>query len=178
MDKKLIHASVVMKMRGRVRATARRVCPVSRKVMCVCGLCHPGLLGSVLYDEIHPNSLFSVWRASVVRDLALQTSASTPKIMAFSKSVVAASPQPTALTAEFRSAINVYESDGILRLVSVLGSQEGNTPAGNIKSVGFYYGSSATTTVGTGTLASLVNTLDTPKDSSIEVVFQYDVVLA
>lgn len=131
--------------------------------------------GEVLSMTRHKNTLFSAWKTALAKDVVNQTQVALPRVMGFSKSVVSASPQPTVLTSEFRASCSVVSSGSTIQIISVLGPSEGNSPSGNIKSLGFYYGTDATLTLATGTLGSLINTIDVPKDSSIEVSFQYDV---
>jgi len=172
---KLLIAHELFTMKGRVIATSYRVCPRStNRFICTCQKC-PTDFGKVIDIQHETNSILSDWKSAMVSDLATGLTTSAPKAMAFSKSVVASSPTPTSLTSEFRSSTNRYSSSTTLQLVSVLGSTEGNSPSGNIKSMGFYFGSTATTTVGTGTLGSLINTLNVVKDPTIEVNFQYDI---
>ena len=126
----------------------------------------------------HDNTLFSGWKQSIAADLVNATTLSRPMVMAFSKDVVPSSPTPTAFTNEFRAAASVYRTGATIQIISVLSATEGNTPSGNIKTIGFYYGSDATTTLLTGTLASIINTLNVAKDSTKEVTFQYDVTIS
>lgn len=134
--------------------------------------------GVLLSASRHENTLFANWKQSIVNDLVNGTTLSQPKVMAFSKDVVAASPTPTAFTNEFRGAASIYSTGATIQIISVLGATEGNSPSGNIKTIGFYYGTDATTTLLTGTLASIINTLNVAKDSTKEVTFQYDVTIS
>ena len=165
----------MIRMHGYVIATCRYVCPKTGKTICGCGDCNGEALGSVFYQGSAHNTLLTAWKSQMVRDLVDTTALSTPQVMAFSKSVVPVSPEPSELTDEFRSPLNVYNSDNVLQMITTIGSSEGNSPSGNIRSVGFYYGSDATTTVGTGTLGSVINTLNVPKDSSTEITLQYNI---
>lgn len=122
------------------------------------------------------NTLFTAFKTAVVKDLAFDLRTSTPKAMAFSRTVDTGTP--SELTDEFRAGVSRFAYDNKYQIVAVLGSQEGNTGGGNIRSVGLYIGSDATTTVGTGTLISLVNSLNVAKTSAIEVTFQYEITFA
>lgn len=121
------------------------------------------------------NTLASAFKNAIVKDLALGLRTSAPKVMAFSRDTVSNSPFPTAFTNEFRGSISTFPDQNKFQIVCVLGSTEGNSGGGNIKTIGFYIGDDATTTVGTGTLASIVNTLNVAKTSAIEVTFQYEI---
>lgn len=131
--------------------------------------------GEVIDVQEADNTLFTAFKNAVVKDLAYDLRTSTPKALAFSRDVVAASPQPTALTNEFRAGVSRFADGNKYQIVAVLGSTEGNTGGGNIRSIGFYMGADATTTVGTGTLCSLINTLNVAKTAAIEVTFQYEI---
>lgn len=157
----VVDAKMGMLLRGRVTVTSR----------CV-------FSGRVLDVQRANNTLATSWKAEVVKDLALGLNNSTPKVMAFSRDVVSNSPFPSALTNEFRSGISTFPDSNKFQIVSVLGSAEGNSGGGNIRSIGFYYGDSATTELLTGTLGSLINTLNVAKTSAIEVTFQYEIEFA
>ncbi len=157
---KLIHLNHLLGLKGRCKATTR------------CAFSH-----RVIQEVTYENTLFSGWLSALASDIANTTAHARPVVLAFSKSIVPVSPQPTALTAEFRAAAQVFSAGTSIQIISVLGATEGNSPSGNIKSMGFYYGSDATTTLLTGTLGSLINTMDVAKDSSVEVTFQYDIEL-
>ncbi len=131
--------------------------------------------GALLDVAFAKNTLSTDWKKALVRDLIRSTSESKPVVMAFSRDVVASSPFPTALTNEFRAPITNFAFENSYIVVSVLSSSDGNSGGGNIKSIGFYYGSDATLTVGTGTLGSVINTLNVSKTSAIEVTFQYKI---
>jgi hypothetical protein len=137
------------------------------------------------YDELdnreveryacYKNTIMSAWKAAFCKDLAMGTTEARPRVMAFSRDVVAASPEPSALTNEFRGASTTFTNNANkLIVIGVLTPNVGNG-VGTIKSMGFYYGSTATTTVGTGSLGSVINTLSENKDISIELVCQYEV---
>lgn len=129
--------------------------------------------------EVHEafNLLLTPYKSAVARDLAYQTTGAKPKAMAFSKDVVSNSPEPTVFTNEFRSSVNTLQDANKLVIISTLASHEGNTEGGtgNIKTIGFYIGDTATITLGTGTLASIINNINVPKNSALEVTFQYEV---
>ena len=161
--------------KGTVTAVSRRVCPQTGKRICGCNACPADELGKIVDVQLANNTIFDDWFTTLARDIARGETASRPRIMAFSKSVVAESPQPTELDDEFRGATNIFSSSGVLQILCTLGSTEFNSPAGNIRSMGFYYGTDATTTLATGTLGSLINDLNVSKDSSTEVTFQYDI---
>jgi len=131
--------------------------------------------GRFLDIQISENTLSPEFKKAVVRDLINGTQLSKPIVMAFSRDVISSSPFPTAFTNEFRAPITNFASDNSYFVVSVLASSEGNSGGGNIKSIGFYYGSDASLTVGTGTLGSVINTLNVAKTSAIEVTFQYKI---
>lgn len=162
------------KVAGRLTAVSRRVCPRSTKTICTCGKCPANTLGKIIETHESFNTIFSGWFTQIVKDICNGTTGSRPRIMAFSKSVVAAVPPPTELTDEFRAPTNVFSSGPTIQILSTLGSTEFNTPSGTIKSIGFYYGDDATQTADTGSLGSLINDLNVSKDSSTEVTFQYD----
>lgn len=147
-----------LEMKGRVKAISR--CVFSKKIIDV---------------QEAENTLSPVFKAAIVKDLALSLGESTPRVMAFSRDVVSNSPFPTSFTNEFRSAISTFPDQNKYQIVSVLGSSEGNSGGGNIRTIGFYIGAAATTTPGTGVLASIVNTLNVAKTSAIEVTFQYEI---
>ncbi len=130
--------------------------------------------GKIIDLQRASNTLADAWKVAMVKDLALNLRTSEPKVMAFSRDVVSNSPFPTAFTNEFRSSITAFPDQNKYQIVSVLGSTEGNSGGGNIKTIGFYYGDDATTTVGTGLLGSIINTLNVAKTSNIEVTFQYE----
>ena len=131
--------------------------------------------GEIVDIQEASNILFPAYLNAIVKDLALDLRLSTPKVMAFSRTGVDADPVPTELDDEFRSGVSRFYSDDVYQIVSVLGSAEGNSGGGNIRSIGFYIGEDATTTPGTGTLCSLINTLNVAKSSALEVTFQYEI---
>ena len=131
--------------------------------------------GRIIQVSRHQNTLFSAWKQAVVNDLVNGTTTALPRIMAISKDEVDDAPQPTEFTNEIRIASSVYHTGATIQIIAVLGATEGNTPTGNIKTIGFYYGADATTTLLTGTLGSIINTLNVAKDSTKEVTLQYDV---
>lgn len=130
---------------------------------------------AVISRQRYTNTLSSAFKAAIVKDLVQDQSLSRPRVMAFSRDVVSNSPFPTALTNEFRSGVATLSADNKYVIACVLGSSEGNDGGGNIRSIGFYYGDSATTVVGTGTLGGLINTLNVAKTSLYEITFQYEI---
>ena len=145
-------------MHGKVIATSR--CVFSKRILDV---------------QEAENVLATAFKSEIVKDLAYGLRNSVPRVMAFSRDVVTNSPFPAALTNEFRASINTFPDVNKFQIVSVLGSSEGNSGGGNIRSIGFYFGTTATLVLGTGTLGSLVNTLNVAKTSAIEVTFQYEI---
>lgn len=172
----LIGMTEIFRLKGLATVECRRVCPRSGKTICSCSGCDPRELGQVYHRETQRNTLAAGWKQAMVSDLVNQTALSLPRVMAFSKSIVLDSPFPTALTSEIRSPASVYKNGTSLQIISILDSGTGNSPSGNIKSVGFYYGEDATTTLLTGSLGSLINTMNFPKDSSTEATIQYEVI--
>jgi hypothetical protein len=154
----LIKLGVPLQMTGKVTVTTR--CAFSKRILSV---------------QERTNTLSSAFKAEIVKDLVNKTGNSTPKVMAFSRDVVSNSPFPTALTNEFRAGISTFADGNKWQIVCVLGSSEGNSGGGNIRSIGFYYGTSATLALLTGSLGSLVNSLNVAKTSAIEVTFQYEI---
>lgn len=172
----IIHLNALSGLRGRCTVTARKVCPRTGKTICGCGKCDPYTLGWTIYKKTHENNLFSIWKSKLVEAMASgNLSVGIPAVMAFSKTVVDQDPQPTEFDNEFRAAISIFNSANVLQLLAVLPSSAGNSPAGNIRTIGFYFGADATLTPGTGTLGSIINNINVPKDSSTEVSFQYDI---
>lgn len=131
--------------------------------------------GELLDVQMAKNALSTDFKKAIVRDLINGTQLSRPIAMAFSRDVIASSPFPTEFSNEFRAPITNFAFENNYVIVSVLASSEGNSGGGNIKSIGFYYGSATTLTVGTGSLGSVVNTLNVAKTSVIEVTFQYKI---
>ncbi len=174
----LIHLPSRTTISGKLKAVGRRVCPKSTKTICTCMQCDASMLGKITQVQESQNTIFDSWLNQIAKDIATGTNNGRPKIMAFSKSVVSPTPPPTELTDEFRAPTNVFNSAATIQILSTLGSTEFNSPSGTIKSIGFYFGADATTTVETGELGSLINDLDVSKDSSTEVTFQYDLTFA
>jgi hypothetical protein len=133
--------------------------------------------GQITDIQIADNMLFTVFKNAVVKDLAYNLRTSTPKVMAFSRDVVPTSPQPTSFTNEFRTGVSLLADGNKFQIIAVLGSSEGNSGGGNIKTIGFYMGSDATLVLGTGTLCSIINTLNVAKTSALQVTFQYEITL-
>lgn len=136
--------------------------------------------GEIVAFEEADNLLLTPYKAAVAKDLAYQTTTAKPRAMAFSRDTVASSPEPTVFTNEFRSSVNTLQDSNKLVIISTLASFEGNTEGGtgNIKTIGFYIGDTATIVLGTGTLGSIINTLAVAKNSSLEVTFQYEITFA
>jgi hypothetical protein len=129
----------------------------------------------LLHKRKYKNTILTAWKNEFAKDLKSLASEAPPRALAFTRDVVAASPEPTSLGAnEFRDSVTRFNSGNKLILVCILSSHEGNG-AGNLKSMGLYFKSTATTTVGTGSLGTLINTLDEPKDTSVELSFQYEI---
>jgi hypothetical protein len=151
-------------LRGRCIITSREV--FSRKI---------------LDQQVYFNTLSPDWIKEVVKDLARGTQASAPKALVMSREVIDDSPFPLnfagSTDGEFRCSVRRYPASGVLQIIGVLGPSQGNG-SGNIKSVGFAYGSGATLVAGTGNLGSVINTANVTKDPSIELTFQYEVEFA
>jgi hypothetical protein len=153
-----VDITVPLLLTGKVVAISRRV-----------------LSGEIVAVQSAQNTLAQAFKVAVAKDMVHQLGLSSPRAMAFSRDVVTDSPFPAALTNEFRASISTFADANKFQIVSVLGSSEGNSGGGNIRSIGFYFGTDTTNSPGTGTLGSLVNTLNVAKDSSLEVTFQYEI---
>lgn len=131
--------------------------------------------GKLIRECRYKNSILSAYILELVQDIRRGVMNSVPKALAFSRELIASSPEPSNLGGgEFRVPTSRFFAANRLVLVAVLASHQGNG-AGPIRSVGFYFGDDATAQVGTGLLGSIINTVNEVKDPTVELSFQYEI---